>query len=463
MNSVIMVLSICLNGLLSFIIYKSKTISNDLSVKNGQLQEQIKYFEEKLEKLQNDSEEFNKLKINYGVLKEKYENLEKTLYKKQDYDEIKQKNIILQEQIKQSQEYYSKLKEEMVINFQNISNEILKQQKTTFTEEQNLLLQPFKNQITEFKTKMEDINRINVENRIRLEEQIKNLDLNGKNIAKEAQNLTTALQGNKKMQGNWGEIQLERLLEINGLKEGIDYNKQETTISENGDIHRPDFIINLPEDKRVVIDSKVSLNNYERYINAVDGKEKEIYIKNYINDLKNHIKELGDKEYYKEFKKYNSLDYVFMFIPLERAYIDAIDNSSNDKTDIYRYAYNNNVAIATPSSLMPVLKIIKYLWNIEKQNSNTEKIVKLATDVYDKLCNFQEDMKFIDKNITSLRKSYNSAVNKLYDGRGNMTITIEKLKEYGVSSKKQLKLEKPSLLEEYDIINDVVNNDNIQS
>lgn len=232
------------------------------------------------------------------------------------------------------------------------------------------------------------------------EEQIKILSRNNDNLAKEAQDLTTALKGNKKLQGNWGEIQLENLLDITGLKEGIDYIRQETVVNEDGKIHRPDIVVNLPNGRKVIVDSKVSLNNYSEYISRDNEEEKKNYIKLYIDDLKNHIKELSSKEYYKDLKQQSiSLDYVFMFVPLERAYIDAVDY---DKS-IYRFAFDNRIAIVTPSSLMPILKTIEYLWSIEKQNKNVEEIVKLAETIYKKIVLFKEDMEGIKKVLIKLK------------------------------------------------------------
>ena len=394
----------------------------------------------KIENLQQDN---NELKVYNGTLEEKNSKYLSELDEKKDYYEIKQNNELLKQKLeqesKQKDEYYKKINENIEDKFKNISNEIIKQQRSDFTEQQKNVLDPFKEQLNAFKISIDNINKTNIENKTSLEEQIKNLSINNENLQKEARDLTIALKGEKKTQGNWGEFQLERLLEISGLKEGVDYSKQETTISEDGEIHRPDFIINLPDNKRVIVDSKVSLNNYLNYVNSEDKKDKENFLKEYIKDLKNHIKELGDKKYQKELKS-QSLDYVFMFVPLERAYIDAIDNCI-DNTDIFKYAYDNNVAIATPSSLIPVLRIIKHLWSIETQNKKTEKIVELGKNIYEKLYNFQEKMKNIGENIKKLGNTYSESYKYLYTGNANVFKSAENLKSCGINTTKNLKLD----------------------
>ncbi len=409
---------------------------NSLEIENKNLFEIKTKIEERnknLERELNDKkEECSKITMENNNLKEKLKNWEIS------YNKLESEKINLNNRLKEQKDYIEKLKEDMKLTFENISNNIIKQQKSDFTEQQKIVLQPFKEEIEDFKKKIQENNDINIKNKTSFEEQIKYLTGKSENLAKEAQDLTMALKGNKKLQGNWGEIQLENLFDITGLNEGIDYIKQETTISEDGKIHRPDFIINLPENRRVVVDSKISLNNYLLYVSTDNEIEKKKHIKNYIEDIKNHVKELSSKEYYKELKKSMSLDYVFMFIPLERAYIDAIDN---DKNNIYKFAFDHNIAIVTPSSLMPILKTIEYLWNIEKQNKNIEKIVNLAKRIYDKLVGFKDEIEKIDKNLLNAKNSYNEAMKKIYEGKGNVLKTAEEIKELGVNTNKQLSFE----------------------
>lgn len=429
---------------------------NDIRQTNALLKKEIENLNIKINELSNENDsikkqledkknENNTLKENNKVFEEQNNNYIKQLHKQDDYDDLKKENVLLNSKLEQEKqqnaELYNKINKEIEVNFKNISNEVIKKQNLDFSNQQKIVLQPFENNLKDFKTSIDTINKTNIENKTSLEEQIKLLNLNNQNLQKEAQDLTTALKGNKKKQGDWGEIQLERLLEITNLKEGIDYTKQETTVSEDGKTHRPDFIINLPNNKRVIIDSKVSLNNYLLYLNSDIKEEQNRYLKQYFEDLKNHIKELGDKKYYKELKESLSLDYVFMFVPLERAYIDVIDNSNNDRTDIFKYSNENKVAIATPSSLMPILKIIEHLWRIEKQNKETDEIVKIGEKIYEKLYSFQEDTEKVEKGLNNVKDTYSKAIKKLYFGNDNVFKNANKLKNYGISTKKELSLE----------------------
>jgi DNA recombination protein RmuC len=208
---------------------------------------------------------------------EKINYLTNELNLKQDYYEIKAKNTNLNEKLIEQGEYILKLKEELNLTFKNISNEIIKQQKQDFSEEQKNILLPFSDQIKDFRKRIEEINRTTIETKISFEEQIKILNNNNQHLAKEAQDLTTAIKGSKKLQGDWGEIQLENLFKITGLNEGVDYTKQESTENEDGKKFRPDYVINLPNNRRVVVDSKVSLNNYINYVACEDNIEKNKY------------------------------------------------------------------------------------------------------------------------------------------------------------------------------------------
>ena len=323
----------------------------------------------------------NELKEKNSIQLNEIENL------KINYYNIKSKNEVLDEKLQQQDKDIQKLKDEMSINFKNISNNIIQEQGENFKKTQRDIFSAFQNEVKQFISKVEENTKTSNINKTVFEEQMKILSNKSENLAKEANDLTTALKGNKKIQGNWGESQLEKLFEMNGWVEGIDYTKQETTYNEEGEIHRPDFIVNLPDNRRVVVDSKVSLANYINYIEAENKEDKERFLKSYVNDIKKHIKELSSKEYQKELKA-ESLDYVFMFMPLEHAYIDAV---SFDNT-IYNNAFENKIAIVTFSSLLPIIKAINNLWNIEKQNKNTEQIVKTANDIYNRVVSFQEDM-----------------------------------------------------------------------
>ena len=359
---------------------------------------------------------------------------------RKDYYEIKKENGILQKQLQQQEKDINKLKDEMTSNFKNISHSIIEEQGENFKKTQRDVFIHFQNEVKNFISKVEENTKTNNNNKTSLEEQIKLLMTNNNNLAKEANELTDALKGNKKIQGNWGEIQLERIIEMVGLKEGIDYTKQER-FTENDKIYIPDYIINLPNDRRIIIDSKVSLNNYIEYTKSESKEDKEKYLKMYINDIKQHINELSNKEYQNLIKE-NSLDYVFMFLPLEHAYIDAIDNDNS----IYELAFKKHVAIATPSSIFPIIRTIQNLWNVERQNKNVEAIVEIGRKIYEKVSLFTVDMEKIKNNIDNLNKSYIDAYKKLYNGNANVIKLTEELKKYGISTNKEISYENQLLL-----------------
>ena len=347
-----------------------------------------------------------------------------------------------------------KSKDEMTERFKNVSNEVIQSQQRRFNEEQKnvlgLVLEPFKQQIADFKTKVESAHEDSLKNKSSFDEQFKNLlDLN-QALSKDAEDLSAALKGNKKIQGNWGEFQLERILEISGLQKGINYATQETFRNDDNRMLRPDVIIKLPNDRNVIVDSKVSLNDYVNYVNCDDENMRQVYLQRHIQCVKKHIDELACKDYQKLIKN-NMLDYVVIFIPVESAYVEAVraDNS------LYDYAYKKNIAITTPSSLLPILRTIENLWQIENQNRNVAEIANIGGSLYDKIVGFVEDMEHIDKSIESARKNYDLAMKKLSTGKGNALSLAGKLKEKGAKVTKNLAVgyedtELPQITEEVD-------------
>ncbi len=336
--------------------------------------------------------------------------------------------------------FLEQCKEDMRLKFKDISAQVIKTQNEQFNIEHknmfSLLLKPFQEQISDFKHKIEQTHEENIKNNTLFDKQIKDLLNLNINLSKDAKDLSDALKGNKKIQGNWGEFQLERVLEVSGLQKGINYITQETFRNENNQMLRPDVIINLPNDRKVIVDSKVSLNDYVCYINCDDESLRKEYLKKHIQCIKNHIDELSSKEYQKLLKS-SSLDYVVIFIPVESAYVEAI----REDTTLYDYAYKRNIAITTPSSLLPILRTIENLWQIENRNKNVAKIAELGGALYDKISNFVEDMKRIDNALISSRKYYDEAIKKLSTGKGNALSVAAQLKERGAKTSKTLNIE----------------------
>lgn len=331
-------------------------------------------------------------------------------------------------------------KKDLELKFRDISNEILNTQSRRLTESQSqvlsTVLSPFRDQLKAFRDEVSKANTESIKNKSSFDEQFKKLmDMNS-SLSQDAQNLTSALRGSKKMQGDWGEIELNRILEVAGLQKNIDYFTQENFKNENNQNLRPDVVVRLPNNRSVIVDSKVSMNDYISYVNADDEAEKSAALQRHIQCIRNHIDELSGKEYQKLLKE-ESLDYVVIFIPIESAFVEAIKKDDS----LYDYAYKKNVALTTPSSLLPILRTVENLWQIETRNKYVQKIAEVGGSLYDKLANFVDDMQKIDKALTTARTNYETAISKLATGKGNALSLAGRLKEYGAKANKQIGME----------------------
>lgn len=331
-------------------------------------------------------------------------------------------------------------KKDLELKFRDISNEILNTQSRRLNESQSqvlsTVLSPFRDQLKAFRDEVSKANTESIKNKSSFDEQFKKLmDMNS-SLSQDAQNLTSALRGSKKMQGDWGEIELNRILEVAGLQKNIDYFTQENFKNENNQNLRPDVVVRLPNNRSVIVDSKVSMNDYISYVNADDEAEKSAALQRHIQCIRNHIDELSGKEYQKLLKE-ESLDYVVIFIPIESAFVEAIKKDDS----LYDYAYKKNVALTTPSSLLPILRTVENLWQIETRNKYVQKIAEVGGSLYDKLANFVDDMQKIDKALTVARTNYETAISKLATGKGNALSLANRLKEYGAKANKQIGME----------------------
>ncbi len=349
--------------------------------------------------------------------------------------QLKSDSQIKEKYLKEQIDFLQKNKEELTLKFQNISNEIIKAQNESFSQTQkstlDILLKPFAEQLDVFKKKLEASHDDN----IKFDAQIKNLYTLNQTLSQEAENLANALKGNKKIQGNWGEFQLERVLEISGLEAGINYVTQETLKDDNDKMFRPDVIVKLPDDRQVVIDSKVSLNDYVAFVNAPDEISRDQALKRHIACIKKHIDTLCSKEYQKLLKD-KALDYVMIFIPIESAYVEA----AKADLGLYDYAMSRNIAITTPSSLLPLLRTIENLWQLDKRNKNAAQLAEIGGKIYDKLAGFILDMKQIEKSLNTTHSHYQNAMIKLA-GKGSVLSFAEQLKQKGAKTSKIIALE----------------------
>lgn len=330
-----------------------------------------------------------------------------------------------------------KLQEKFTKEFENLANKILEEKSLKFTErnEKNIkdILTPLNEKIQLFEKKVEESQKENISIHSALREQLINLQSQNLKITKEAENLTKALKGDSKMQGNWGELVLERVLEKSGLEKDREYSVQQSFTLADGTRVLPDVIINLPDGKKMVVDSKVSLTDYERYVNADEDGLKDKFLKDHVNSLRRHVDQLSAKKY-EDLYEMESPDFVLMFIPIEPAFAVAL----NTDNSLYNKAFEKNIVIVTPSTLLATLRTIDSMWNNEKQQRNAIEIARQAGALYDKFKGFVEDLMKVGKRMDDAKTEYKGAMNKLVEGRGNIINSIEKLKIMGAKAKKSI-------------------------
>ena len=346
-------------------------------------------------------------------------------------------NENLQKLLDSQKEEIAKMQEVAKTEFQNLANKILEEKTLKFTEQnqQNLknILNPLQEKITDFEKKVENTHKESIDYHAALRQQIIGLkDLNLQ-MSKETINLTKALKGDSKIQGNWGELVLERVLEKSGLEKGREYEIQKSFTTEEGNRVQPDVVINLPDGKKMIVDSKVSLTAYEKYINEDDEEQKTAFLKEHVTSLKRHVEQLGNKNY-QHLYEMESPDFVLLFIPIEPAFAIAL----NEDTQLYNKAFEKNIVIVTPSTLLATLRTIDSMWTNQKQQDNAIEIARQAGALYDKFEGFVTDLVKIGKKMDEAKTEYEGAMNKLVDGRGNLITSVQKLKIMGAKAKKSL-------------------------
>lgn len=335
---------------------------------------------------------------------------------------LNEKNSLLQksiEEIKSSEEH-------LINKFKAISEEILENQSS---KNINSIINPFKEDLREFKSHVSNIYTEEAKDRSMLKQELLHLKELNKNITEETSNLTKALKGENKTLGNWGEMVLEKVLENSGLRKDQEYSREVSLRDGNNEAFRPDVVVHLPENRDVIIDAKASLVSYERYISSADDK----YLKEHIDSIKNHIKRLSDKEYAK-LNGINSLDFIFMFVPIESSLTIAMEK----EPQLFDFAYKNNIFLVTPSSLLIALRSIENSWKSKKQEENVKKIVDKAGAVYDKFVGFVQDIEKVHTQLNTATKTFDQAKNKLFEGKGNLVKQLEDLKDMGANSSKKL-------------------------
>ncbi|GAB0062794.1 DNA recombination protein RmuC [Pseudomonas syringae] len=321
--------------------------------------------------------------------------------------------------------------------FQNLANQIFDSKQQSFSEQSrqglDTLLKPFKDQLDSFRQRVDQVHSDTVQGQSSMKsELVKLMELNAQ-ITTEASNLTKALKGDKKLQGTWGEQKVEMLLEQAGLRKGFEYHREANFKDDEAGNNRPDFVVNLPEGKHIIIDSKMSLVAYTDYVSAENDEDRTKALSAHVLALKNHINGLSDKRY-TDLNGVNSPDFVFLFMPVEPAYLVAAEHSPG----VFQAAYEKRIAIITATTLLPVLRVVSNLWSIQRQNSSTLQLASMATKVYDKLRVFVEKMDKLGNQIATVQKSYNESITTLKGDHGSLTKTVDKFVNLGVTVSKRL-------------------------
>ncbi|PWI30448.1 DNA recombination protein RmuC [Flavobacteriaceae bacterium LYZ1037] len=424
-DNIILIISILVSGgigaYLGMTITKLKN-KGELST----LEERQKQLSQTIDNLKQDS---NKIEIERNEIRNEKELLNSELTRRNtEYEN-------LQEKIKEQKAEVEKLQEKFSKEFENLANRILDEKSKKFTSQNkdnlDAILKPLEEKIKHFEKRVEETNKEDITRSADLRRQILGLKELNEQMSKETNNLTKALKGDTKMQGNWGELVLERVLERSGLKKDSEYFVQQSFVTESGKRVMPDVIISLPGDKKLIVDSKVSLVAYERYINEVDDSEKATHLKNHLLSVRKRVSELGEKNYHQIYEM-DSPDFVLLFIPIESAFAIA----SMEYPALYSDAFEKNIIIVTPTTLLAVLKTIDSMWQNEKQKANAIEIAMQAGRLYDSFVNLTEELIKVGNQIGTVQKSYESAMIKL-TGRGNLIKRVETLKELGAKASKQ--------------------------
>lgn len=409
MEIIFLIIGLIIGAFAAFFIAKSKFGSGSLFL-SQQLQKSEK-------DLSAEREKVIKLNSDISALNSDYKNL--------------------QEKLAEQKSEIEDLQNKFTKEFENLANKILDEKSTKFTEQnrQNLdqILKPLSENIKAFEKKVEDVYVNDTKERATLAQQIKTLHELNQQMSKDATNLTNALKGEVKTLGNWGETVLESLLEKSGLVRDREYFKQESITSSEGKRFQPDIIVKLPDNKNLIIDSKASLLAYEKFSSAEDESERQNAIKEHILSIRNHIKNLSSKNY-QNLYGIDGLDFVLMFLPIEPAFALAVQNAPS----LFNEAFELNIVIVSPSTLLATLKTIASIWRQENQNKNAKEIAKRSGALYDKFVGFVEDLQTIGGRIQQTQNAYNDAMKKLSEGSQSLVNRVERIKKLGAKASKSI-------------------------
>ena len=429
MDYILLVIGLVAGGIIGFLAAKLIPSS---TIEAGDSMQQLKINNATLENsTQNLRIDLESSKTDLSQMREAHQNELKSA------TEWKSRYNALEEKIRDQKEELESLQEKFTKEFELVANKILDEKTSKFTDQNkknlDVILNPLKEKISEFQKKVEDNNEKSIERSATLDKHLKMLrDLN-QEITQETRSLTQALRGDSKVQGNWGEMQLETILEKAGLQKDIHYSKETNLKTEDGSNQRLDYIINLPDGKNLILDSKVSLTAYSNYHDTGNKDQKALYLKQHLDSINGHLKLLGGKDYQK-LHDINSPDYVLMFVANEPALTLAL----REDQGLFEKALDKNIVIVSISTLLATLRTISYIWKQDLQNKNAEEIARQAGNLYDKFVGFTDDLLKLGSQMDTASKTYKDAMNKMVDGSGNLTKRIQDLKKLGVNPSKEI-------------------------
>lgn len=389
------------------------------------------------ERLQNTLMQEEKINERYGILASEKEKIreEKEHANIQLSRQSAEYDALLSE-LEKEKERFKNFEKDFNDKFENLANKILDEKSSKFTlqnkENLAIILDPLQEKIKNFEKRVEDTHKESIDRHAMLRQQIIGLKELNEQMSKEATNLTKALKGDSKIQGNWGELVLERVLEKSGLEKDREYFVQNSFTTEEGRRMLPDVVLHLPDNKKMIIDSKVSLVAYERFVNEEDEDLRVRFLREHISSLKKHIEQLGDKNYHTLYE-IESPDFVLLFVPIEPAFAVAINQENN----LYNWAFEKNIVIVTPSTLLATLRTVDSMWTNEKQQQNAIEIATQAGRLYDSFVNLTNDLLKIGSQIDTVKGSYDGAMKKL-TGQGNLINRVENLKKLGAKANKHI-------------------------
>lgn len=331
----------------------------------------------------------------------------------------------------------AEMQQRLTTEFENIANRVLQQRQEDFSQQSRKqigdMLLPLSERIKDFREQVSNAFNQETREKASLQAELKQLIELNQTLSKDATNLTQALKGDVKKQGNWGEFILEKVLEASGLRKGMEYEREVVVHGVEGDVLRPDVIIRMPDNKHIIVDSKVSLVAYEQLQHAETDEQYKSLLKAHTESLKQHVKELYEKQYQRA-TGLNTPDFVLMFVPIEASYSVAIQADST----LYDYALERKIVIVSPTTLLATLHTISYVWKQENQSRNAQEIARLAGAMYDKLCGMTEDFQKVQKSLDAAQKAYNETLKKLSEGNGNVLRTADRIRELGAKASKSL-------------------------